>query len=179
MERIGDWMTTYTGRQFWPLDPRPEDVCIEDIAHALSMICRFGGHCRKFYSVAQHSCYVASLIPGPEKDGTSLAALMHDAAEAYVGDLIRPIKRSFTPYHQVEAKVDAAIRQRFGLACIPEIIKWADNAMLKNEHRDMIDDGMTWEVDAGDYPRIDVIPIQPGDAESLFLWAFRRYGGTV
>lgn len=62
-DRRGDWIQTFTGRRFWPLDPRPEDVCIEDIAHALSLKCRFGGHCTRFYSVAEHSVHVSNYVP--------------------------------------------------------------------------------------------------------------------
>ena len=89
--RKGDWIQTFTGRAFYVLDPRPEDVDIEDIAHALSMQCRFAGHCREFYSVAQHSVTASWLVP-PED---ALWGLLHDAAEAYVVDLPRPIKRAW------------------------------------------------------------------------------------
>ena len=65
--RKGDWILTYSGIEFWPLDPRPEDVRIEDIAHALSMQCRFAGHCDRFYSVAEHSIRVADLVPREDK----------------------------------------------------------------------------------------------------------------
>ena len=61
--RKGDWMQTYTGRQFWPIDPRANEVHIEDIAHALSMMCRYNGHCRTFYSVAEHSVLVSQHVP--------------------------------------------------------------------------------------------------------------------
>jgi len=83
------WILTYTGKRFDTLNPKPEDICIEDIAHALSMICRFGGHCRQFYSVAQHCLLVSCNLPVEAE----LWGLMHDAAEAYVGDVVTPIKR--------------------------------------------------------------------------------------
>src|SRR5690242_11754504 len=88
--RRGDWMQTYTGRRFWPLDPRVDDIDIGDIAHHLSLVCRFAGACREFYSVAQH-CVGVSYVCDP-KD--ALWGLLHDAAEAYVGDMVRPLKRS-------------------------------------------------------------------------------------
>lgn len=82
------WIQTYTGKKMFPLAPKREDICIEDIAHALSMKCRFNGHCNLFYSIAQHSLIVASLV----KPELRLAALLHDAAEAYLPDFCRPIK---------------------------------------------------------------------------------------
>ncbi|VTU01022.1 Uncharacterized protein OS=Fibrella aestuarina BUZ 2 GN=yfdR PE=4 SV=1 [Gemmataceae bacterium] len=88
-DRKGDWIQTYSGRRFWPLDPRPGEVDILDISHALANTCRFTGHCKQFYSVAQHSV-LASRVVKPE---AALAALLHDAAEAYMGDIARPWKR--------------------------------------------------------------------------------------
>jgi len=88
------WIATYTGGRFYPLDPRPEDVCIADIAHSLSQICRFNGQTLQFYSVAQHSVLVSKLLgqggPSPIHE---FMGLKHDAAEAYLCDLVRPIKR--------------------------------------------------------------------------------------
>jgi uncharacterized protein len=105
--RTGDWIQTYTGKQFWPLSPLPEDIVIEDIAHALSMQCRFGGHVRTFYSVAQHSVHV-SLLVEPQY---ALWGLLHDAAEAYLVDLPRPIKK-FSEMGLLYQEIEAA-----GLDC--------------------------------------------------------------
>lgn len=89
-DRKGDWIQVgVTKRKFYPLDPRPEDVDIRDIAHALSNVCRFAGHTRFHYSVAQHS-FLASVYAPPE---SALPALLHDAAEAYMGDIARPWKK--------------------------------------------------------------------------------------
>lgn len=128
--RQGDWMQTYTGRPFWPLDPRPEDVYPADIAHALSMICRFGGHSKVMYSVAEH-CLIMSRIVTPEH---ALWALLHDATEAYVGDMVRPLKLAMPEYKAVEVKIMAAICDRFGLPhdCPPEI-KDIDLGILRDE----------------------------------------------
>lgn len=113
--RQGDWFVTYTGKEFYPLDPRAEDIDIRDIAHALSLQTRWMGHCKNFYSIASHSLACARVAekmreeylqqrvkPSDEDvlrrvaewDATVVWALMHDAAEAYTGDIIRPIKSS-------------------------------------------------------------------------------------
>ena len=81
-------MVTYTGKEFYPLDPNPADIDIKDIAHALSNCCRFAGHIKSFYSVAQHSVIVSELCE-PEN---ALAGLLHDASEAYLSDIARPVK---------------------------------------------------------------------------------------
>lgn len=143
--RVGDWMQVGTG-PFWPLDPRPEEIHIEDIAVALSNLCRFGGHVREFYSVAQHSVHVAGLC-GPED---ALWGLLHDASEAYLGDIIRPLKRQdcFAEYRAAEERLMAAVCERFGLPLeMPESVRRADEVMLATEARDLKGvDLNTWSV---------------------------------
>lgn len=129
-DRRGDWMQTYTGRPFWPLDPRPEEIDPLDIAHALSMICRYGGHVQRYYSVAEH-CVLMSEAVAPEH---ALWALLHDATEAYMGDMVRPLKRSMPEYAAAEDRLMAVICDRFNLdyAC-PAEVKQADNRILLDE----------------------------------------------
>lgn len=136
-DRCGDWNCSYTGRRYWSLDPRPEDIDFQDVAHALANICRFNGHCREFYSVAQHSVYVSHIVP-PEH---ALAGLMHDGPEAYVGDVTRPLKRSdaMRPFVEAEARWDAAFAARLGLPeLVPAAVKVADNRMLATEAWDIM-----------------------------------------
>lgn len=132
-DRKGNWMQTFTGRQFWPLDPRPEEIFIEDIAHALSMYCRFGGHCREFYPVGEHSLFVMKIVPARD----ALHGLLHDAAEAYLGDMINPLKRVMPEYQHAEHAVWLAVCQRFNMSpCLPVSVRMADRIAVMTERRD-------------------------------------------
>ena len=132
-KKCHEWMVTFSGKKFYPADPNPEDINIEDIAHALSMICRFGGHVFQFYSVAQHSVLVSQIHPQDR-----FKALMHDATEAFVGECIRPIKVNLSEFNELEAGVWRAICFRFGMTEeIPQSIKDADNRLLMTEKRDL------------------------------------------
>ena len=129
-ERKGSWMQTASGRAYWPIDPRPEDVFIEDIAHALGHICRYAGHCSTFYSVAEHSVLVSLLVP-PEH---ALAGLLHDATEAYCVDVPRPLKRHLPDYQEIEERNWRVIATRFGLpAELPQCVHDADIAICLAE----------------------------------------------
>lgn len=178
-ERFGDWMETFTGLKFWPLDPKSEEVCIEDIAHALSMICRFGGHCKSFYSVAQHSCLVAEVLtkcPIFCKEDVILG-LMHDAAEAYTGDIIRPVKISNPAIASAEDKVWEAIANKFGLPIkLTPIVKWADRVMLRNEHAQLMNGRNEWpSCDFVSGPEIYIRCWTSELAERKFIEKFDRW----
>lgn len=128
--RKGDWIQTFTGKAFYPFDPRPEEIDLRDIGHALSNICRFGGHTAMFYSVAEHSVLLAGAVAKPFKAW----ALLHDAAEAYIGDIPRPIKRSIPQFAEAEGLILEAIARRFGLSpFIPKEVHEADNRILFDE----------------------------------------------
>jgi uncharacterized protein len=127
---MSGYITTVTGRRFDPLDPTPDSIELEDIAHALSNICRWGGHTSEFYSVAQHSVLVSIVCP-PE-----LAAwgLMHDAAEAYFGDIPRPLKLLLPDYAELEHRTMRVIAEKFGLPWPePPALKQYDNEVLARE----------------------------------------------
>lgn len=117
---MSDWILTASGRKFSFLDPKPENVRIDDIAHALSLICRFGGHVRYFYSVAAHSMHVAKLV----KPENALLGLLHDSPESYLGDMVRPLKRQMPAYQLAEARLETVIFDHFGLDPTDE--QWAD-----------------------------------------------------
>src|SRR6478752_7418281 len=103
---------TFTGKWMDVFSPTPEMICIEDIAHALSLMCRFGGHTPTLYSVGQHSIHVSKLVGNKHK----LAALLHDASEAYFMDIPRPIKKKVLEYGPIEDKLMKVIAEKFGFA---------------------------------------------------------------
>ncbi len=166
-----DWIMTASGRAFWPLDPRPEDVSIEDIAHALANICRFTGATREFYSVAQHSMLVASMVP-PED---ALWGLLHDASEAYLCDIARPLKvqPAFAPYREAEARLMAVICERFGLSPTePESVRIADRQMLRTEQRDLMPPAQPGEERPEPPYPFRVLPMEPRVAKKWFFETF-------
>ena len=133
--RLGDWNQTYTGVQFWPLDPHADEVRIEDIAHSLAHQCRFGGHCLTFYSVAEHSVRVSRIVPLEH----ALWGLLHDASEAYAIDVPRPLKRHLEGYKAIEEKLERVIANKFSLPWpMPESVKHADEVLLMTEKRDIM-----------------------------------------
>jgi hypothetical protein len=133
--RNGDWIQTFRGGMFFPMDPRPDEIFIEDIAHALSMQCRFAGHCNQFYSVAEHSfaitCWLLDQGCTPE---VALWALLHDASEAYLTDVPRPVKPFLAEYKPAELRLQYAIAERFRLPRdIPAEVHEADRRILADE----------------------------------------------
>lgn len=166
----GGWTQVASGKRFYPLDPRPEDVNVEDIAHALGMKCRFGGHCKFFYSVAEHSVRIARRV------GT-LEALLHDAAEAYspFGDVPRPLKADLPWVHTIECGIEQAIAARFGLTWPwPAEVKAADNAILHDERLALMGNAPAdWGL-VGEPLGVVIEGWDPGLAKALFLREFRR-----
>ncbi len=152
--RKGNYMQTFTGRLFWPEDPRPGDFDIRDVAHGLSNICRYGGHCHRFYSVCEHSCRVSLAVKylggTPEEQ---YEAVLHDAVESIIGDVIWPLKGApeMTGYRDIEKRNEKAFAQQFGLADKrPGIVKYCDLVLLATEKRDLfggkdLTDGATRE----------------------------------
>lgn len=168
-QRIGDWMQTYTGVAFWPLDPRVEEINISDIAHALANTCRYGGHCTFHYSVAQHSVLLSKHV-APEH---ALWALLHDATEAYLVDVPRPVKRFLTGYREIEDRLMAVIAERFGLyGKMPDAVKDADNRILLDESARLLGPApMPWGI-AGKPLGVAIKPWSPLRAEDQFLIRF-------
>lgn len=164
------WLQTRGGKAFDLLAPHPDDVDILDITHALAHTCRFGGHCSRFYSVAEHSVLVSYVVPFED----ALAGLMHDATEAYVVDVPRPLKLLLSNYAEIEARVAVVIAQKFGLGEMPPSVKLADNTVLLAE-RDalMLPPPYPWGWDVGlTAADVNIRGLPPGAAASLFLNRF-------
>lgn len=134
-------IVTFSGRWFDPANPDPNSFLIEDIAHALACVNRFGGHVSKPYSVAQHSylCSIAAEVINPT---LAYQALMHDAHEAYIGDMPSPLKRGLSDYCEMEHRVERALRAHFGLpAELDPVVKMVDGRMLTTEAKRF---GLEW-----------------------------------
>jgi uncharacterized protein len=174
VERIGKFIQVYSGERFWPIDPRPEEIKIEDIAHALSNQCRFSGHSEWHYSVAQHSVLVSAFTKDP------LAGLMHDASEAYLADIPRPIKPSLPQYLEIEANIMKIIGQKFGFTVpiSPDVIA-IDNAMLWIEKEQIMKPGLNWFQDKTveipeEMKKLQIRKWSPQEAETIFLHTFEQ-----
>lgn len=149
-DRIGDWIITFSGKRFYPLDPRPEDIDIFDIAHSLSLLNRFTGHSRFPYSVAQHCMSVADVVA----DEYKLSGLLHDASEAYVNDLARPLKGMLPEYKYVENKILDVIDAKFNVTTRCRAVKQVDTRCLVTEATQLCN-GESWYLDEPYPPSYD------------------------
>jgi len=168
-----NWIQTHSGAVFDLLNPRPDMIHIEDIAHALAHICRFTGHVTSFYSVAQHSVLVARALPPHLK----LVGLLHDATEAYVSDMAAPLKALIPQYREIEDRVWEAIAARFALPVDqPAEIKQADLALLRAERAAFMGPSPApWAIDAMDLPPLPALDLSswsPVDAREQFMAAW-------
>lgn len=168
----------YSGGTIEPLNPNPDDINIIDIAHALGNLCRFTGHVKRFYSVAEHCVHVSKMVPPEER----LAALLHDASEAYLCDLARPIKQApglGEIYLEVEFQLEQAIATRFGIPQPPmsENVKKGDNGMLFRECEALVPAlGKLMPEPEKGTPHVQCW--LPEEAERRYLEAFEKYGGV-
>lgn len=164
-----EWIQTFTGKQFWPLNPRHQDIDIRDIAHALSMKCRYSGHTKFFYSVAEHSVLVSHFVP-PD---LALWGLLHDASEAYLPDVPRPIKRHLVGFKEMEDRIMREVCVLLGMEWPePPEVKRIDTAILADEMRQVMGPPpVDWEL-----PESELGAIISGDApatiEGIFLRRF-------
>jgi hypothetical protein len=159
-ERIGDYIETYTGVKFYPLDPRAEDVDVADMTHAISHLCRFGGHCSVFYSVGQHSLLTAQYLRDQGASAfVQFLGLTHDFTEAYVVDMPSPLKRQLPEYIAVENAIESVIWESFGLRTPTDEeyaeVKAADVFAVNLEARLLNVNKTEWASDIGEwYPYI-------------------------
>lgn len=175
----GPYLQTVSGRWVNPFDPDPDQIELTDIARALANQCRFGGHCRTFYSVAQHCVIVSELI---EQEGASaddaLAALMHDAGEAYLGDLPHPIKHRSElglMFRAAEEPLERVIRSRFAIVDPPAAVKRVDRALLASERRAFSAERWQWPELAGVEPLgLQLEAWSPDDAAEAFIRRFEE-----
>lgn len=171
------WIQTYSGRRFNPTNPYVDAIVIQDIAHSLSMQCRFSGHVKKFYSVAQHSVLVSYICDSAD----ALWGLMHDASEAYLVDVPRPLKRSgkFDAYLEFEDKMQRAVCKRFGLPeAEPASVKRADKILLSTEARDLMSPlHPDWVSPTEPLPFL-IDPMGQQDAKNLFMKRFFQLTGA-
>lgn len=146
-----DYILTYTKTKFYPLEPIAADIHIEDIAHSLSQMARANGHFEHFYSVAQHSvnCCLEAKERGLSRK-VQLGCLLHDASEAYLADITRPVKKYLTDYLTFEDKLQKVVFNKFGIGDVSaeelEQIKEIDDAMLFYEFRELMGEDLQKEI---------------------------------
>ncbi len=162
---------TGSGNYFSFINPDAYHFEIETIAHALSQLCRFTGHTSKFYSVAQHSVLVSQILPYKMQ----LAGLLHDATEAFVGDMTKPLKEMFPEFRRIEKNIERAICKQYGLSFpMPHEVKHADLILLATEQRDLMPQvDLQWNYLKGIQPLKETItPWSPEQAKRMFLERF-------
>lgn len=168
--QLSEGILLYSGTLFDYNEPASSDVTIEDIAHALSHICRFAGHIKHFYSVAQHAVNVSYLVP----EEMALTALLHDTAEAFTNDLPTPLKIAFPIFKDLEVAIEAAMAEKFGFQFpLPDEVKYADLQMLRLEKEKLKEDFSNWAVLEGvampTDKRLWMIETTPTEAKRRFI----------
>jgi hypothetical protein len=176
MVTLDQGIRLHSGTMFDYSNPAASDVTIEDIAHALSHICRFAGHIDHFYSVAQHAVNCSFIVP-PEH---AFTALCHDTAEAFTNDIPTPLKFAVPMFKELEVRIESAMAARFGFTYpLPDTVKTADLQMLQLEKNELKSTEGDWEVLAGiesDHlrPFVDLSSWAPEHAKFEFLDRFKE-----
>lgn len=172
---IGPTILLFGGTYFDYGAPETSAFTIDDIANGLAMTCRFAGQCYRHYSVAQHSVHVSHLVPQSD----AYEGLMHDAAEAFVGDMAKPLKIMLPDYRSIEKRVEAAIFHRFNvLTPLPKSIKEADLRMLVTEQRQLMRNRDDWDYTRGHEPADIELPAwSPEEAKARFLARYAELTG--
>lgn len=172
------WIQTFTGRRVDPLNIHPEDIIIEDVAHALSNLCRFNGHCKKFYSVAEHSVYTARITEDEHDEMAALWGLLHDAHEAYMGDVSRPLKSLLPQYCGAEIRAQLVVKEAFGLPRdgmgMDRWVRRIDHAMLELECNQLMHTPDGWHLPVKPWFNFEIECWTPEKAEFEFMANFQR-----
>ena len=173
-KRHGTWMQTYSGNRFYPLDPRAEEVDIADIAHGLAMTCRYGGHAMRYYSVAEHAVLVSMYVD----QRFAREALLHDSAEAYIGDMIRPLKHTpeMLEFRKAEDLIERAVFVRFGIEQTEEsriAVKTIDDRILVDEIGALMRCPSMYQAHSAMQPLgANIAALVPSHAEHVFVTRF-------
>lgn len=167
------WIQTYSGHKFDPIRPDPEKIDIRDIAHGLSLTCRYNGQCNRFYSVAEHSLIVSEHVPVELR----LAALLHDASEAYISDVTSPVKASIPGYCRIEDGLQFTIYAKY--KCQPtagQYMRWikrADLRVLHDEKAALFDKKLEWSLPWHKLG-VKIECLEPQQAKARFLKRFQE-----
>ena len=177
------WIETYTGKAFHFLSPSHADICIEDIAQGLGNQCRYSGQCQHFYSVAEHSVLMAQYHYQNTLDNVNpdlcLAILLHDAAEAYIGDYPRPLKLHLPPIRAIEQKIQYEIYKKFDISVryyIDTFIKELDKRIVVDERQNLFNVTSHIWPDMSFLPLgVEIIGLEPQRAITLFMDTFTLF----
>lgn len=179
---FGSWIQTVSGVKFDAIEPTAEMISILDIAHALSKLCRYNGHVREFYSVAQH-CSLGTMAldeMGYDED-VQLQFLLHDASEYVLSDVPRPFKKYLGNYYEIEAGIQKVIMKKFGLPeqLVQEVVDM-DNRMLRTEAEQLFDFAPLddWHLACGEPVDMEIHPLTPPEAQHQFLSIFQDLTGV-
>lgn len=173
-KRKGTWMQTFGGHRFYPLDPRADEVHIADVAHGLAMTCRYGGHAMRYYSVAEHAVIV-SMYVDPR---FAREALLHDSAEAYIGDMIRPLKHTpeMIEFRKAEELIERAVFERFEIVQTAEsraAVKEIDDRILVDEIGALMRNPAMYQAHSAMQPLgANIAALMPAHAEHVFVSRF-------
>jgi len=173
-KRVADlYIETFTGKRLYVLNPSKEAVCIDDIAHALANNCRYNGHTKKFYSVAEHCCILADYVLNRANLGPieALRTLLHDSAEAYITDVPKPFKQELPDYQAIERRLEAVVLPAFGFSSkLPAYLKELDRRVVRDERMQaMSRSGNTWKHDSETPLGVTIEMWDPERAEKEFI----------
>ena len=166
-----EWIRTYSGKKFYVFNPKQKDIVIEDIAHSLSLMCRFTGHTEELYSVGQHSLLVMELCPDEDK----LEGLTHDFPEAYITDIATPVKRKMPNYKEWENNLHVAIAKKFHLRFpMPKIIKEIDHEVFNMEWAYLMERGKKVKSGRFRMEREEFRILPPKEVEKRIIESFNK-----